>query len=235
MNRWPIVWSLSLVCGLSPTAAPAHRHPQHQRPEGKPVVTAPVVGRPVHPPVAPHIVVTPHTPLVPHASVIPHSPLDHRVARRFIHTPPVIVYSTSVVAVPVVTQAPPTVVYVATPSVAATAPIPSTPTVIPYPHGRYELRGDGISTPYLWVWIPNPPPPPAEPPEPVAVPPAAPPKFVPPAEDPPATTQPRLSRGELYRWVDEQGVANWTDRLDNVPVRYRAQTQSSIRAVDLRL
>ena len=32
---------------------------------------------------------------------------------------------------------------------------PPTPSVIHYPHGRYELRG------YDWVWIPNPPAPPA--------------------------------------------------------------------------
>jgi len=44
------------------------------------------------------------------------------------------------------------------------------PTVINYPHGRYELRGDGIQTPFQWVWIPNPPPPPPPP----AAPPAPP-------------------------------------------------------------
>ena len=38
------------------------------------------------------------------------------------------------------------------------------PTVVEYPHGRYELRGDGIKTAYQWVWIPKPPPPPAAPP-----------------------------------------------------------------------
>ena len=37
---------------------------------------------------------------------------------------------------------------------------PTYQTVVQYPHGRYELRGDGIQTPYQWVWIPNPPPPP---------------------------------------------------------------------------
>jgi hypothetical protein len=41
------------------------------------------------------------------------------------------------------------------------------PTVVQYPNGRYELRGDGVYVPYQWVWIPNapmippvPPPPP---------------------------------------------------------------------------
>src|SRR5262245_41574880 len=41
---------------------------------------------------------------------------------------------------------------------------PPAPSVVQYPHGRYELRGDGVSTPYRWVWIPKPPaapPPPA--------------------------------------------------------------------------
>jgi hypothetical protein len=55
---------------------------------------------------------------------------------------------------------------------------PTYPTVVQYPHGRYELRGDGIYTAYQWVWIPNPPPPP---------PPPAPPAYSPPP--PPAPTQ----------------------------------------------
>src|SRR5262245_43604231 len=28
-----------------------------------------------------------------------------------------------------------------------------TPDIIEFPEGRYELRGDGINTPYRWVWI----------------------------------------------------------------------------------
>ena len=35
------------------------------------------------------------------------------------------------------------------------APAPAQPTVFQYPHGRYELRGDGITTAYQWVWISN--------------------------------------------------------------------------------
>ncbi len=60
-------------------------------------------------------------------------------------------------------------VYVLAPAVIQ-APSPY-PTVIQYPHGRYELRGDGVRAPYQWVWIPNPPPPP-----PVGPPPPAPPQ-----------------------------------------------------------
>jgi len=33
---------------------------------------------------------------------------------------------------------------------------------VEYPHGRYELRGDGMGTPYRWVWVPNAPPPPSD-------------------------------------------------------------------------
>jgi hypothetical protein len=28
-------------------------------------------------------------------------------------------------------------------------------TVVQYPNGRYELRGDGIYVPYEWVWVPT--------------------------------------------------------------------------------
>jgi hypothetical protein len=47
------------------------------------------------------------------------------------------------------------------------APAPVQPRVVQYPHGRYVLRGDGITTAYQWVWIPNPPSaPPVAPPAP---------------------------------------------------------------------
>jgi hypothetical protein len=29
------------------------------------------------------------------------------------------------------------------------------PGVVQYPHGRYELRGDGVRERYVWVWIPS--------------------------------------------------------------------------------
>jgi len=80
------------------------------------------------------------------------------LAPRGVHATPVVVsqpvvYSTypTVYAVPVYTVPPQAVV--ATPA----------PTVVQYPHGRYELRGDGVTTPYFWVWIPTPPPPPPPP------------------------------------------------------------------------
>jgi hypothetical protein len=43
------------------------------------------------------------------------------------------------------------------------APAPTPTNVVKYPHGRHELHGDGVTTAYQWVWIPNPPPPPSPP------------------------------------------------------------------------
>ena len=37
------------------------------------------------------------------------------------------------------------------------APAQPTPNVVRFDTGRYELRGDGVTTAYRWVWIPNPP------------------------------------------------------------------------------
>ena len=78
-------------------------------------------------------------------------------------------------AAPVAYQAP--VVYATRPVVYQTpvyqppavhpAPVAQT-RVVQYPHGRYELRGDGVTTAYQWVWVvaesPIPPPPPGLPP-----------------------------------------------------------------------
>ena len=89
------------------------------------------------------------------------------------------------------------------------APSPPSPTVVEFPAGRYELRGDGMATPYTWVWIPNPP----------SAPPAAS-RAAPGPGDPSPSSHRRL-----YRWIDEAGVAHWTDRLDAVPQSYRAQAQ----------
>jgi len=33
-----------------------------------------------------------------------------------------------------------------------------------FPEGRYILQGDGVTTAYKWVWVPNPPAPPTAPP-----------------------------------------------------------------------
>ncbi|MGE5802648.1 MAG: DUF4124 domain-containing protein, partial [Gemmatimonadota bacterium] len=81
---------------------------------------------------------------------------------------------------------------------------PPAPTVVEFSSGRYELRGDGMTVPYTWVWIPNPPP-------------APPPSAAP--ESPPSSGR----RAKLYRWTDDQGVIHLTDQADNVPEEYRAR------------
>ena len=68
-------------------------------------------------------------------------------------------YPRPVYAAPVYLAAPPYQVIYAAPPPMVVQPPP--PRVVYYPHGRYELLGDGITTAYQWVWIPNPPPPPA--------------------------------------------------------------------------
>jgi hypothetical protein len=89
---------------------------------------------------------------------------------------------------------------------------PSSPSVIQFPTGRYELRGDGVTVPYAWVWIPDPP---TAPPEPVAPP-------VAPMEREDASPP---SRRPVYRWTDAQGVLHMTDRWESVPPEYRAQAK----------
>jgi hypothetical protein len=69
---------------------------------------------------------------------------EHRHAYQTVVTRPAVVYYEA--PVPVVYQAPP----------------PPYPTVVQYPHGRYELRLQGQQ--YVWVWIPAVPPPPPPPP-----------------------------------------------------------------------
>ena len=124
--------------------------------------------------------------------------------------------ATSIYSAPPVYYAPPPVVY---PPPAAYGPAPAyaappPPTSAPplqqeieplqrevvFPSGRYVLRGDGINTPYTWVWIPNPP------------------------TSPPGGT-PSGSRNverSAYTWTDADGVTTWTDRLSKVPPEHRA-------------
>ena len=81
--------------------------------------------------------------------------------------------------------------------------------------GRYELRGDGMSTPYTWVWIPNPPSaPPGPPPAPTAPP-------APSGGPAPSPAPTRAPNGPIYRWTDDNGVTTLTDDLNKVPDRYR--------------
>jgi len=42
---------------------------------------------------------------------------------------------------------------------AASEPVAAQPAAVQrevlYPHGKYVLEGDGVNTPYRWVWIGN--------------------------------------------------------------------------------
>jgi len=121
----------------------------------------------------------------------------------------------------------PTTYYAPPPSgTVSVAPAPPPDNVIQYPNGRYELRGDGVSTPYRWVWIPNPPPPP-----PAAPAPPGDPSSSGPSNGDSAFAAPAPPRqGQLYRWTDTAGVVHWTDRIDMVPERYRAGARQSPRS-----
>jgi hypothetical protein len=82
-----------------------------------------------------------------------------------------------------------------------------------YPGGCYRLQGDGVSAPFQWVWMPTVPAPPPAPPA------------APPAPADPASSRPAQ---QLYRWVDDQGVANWTNNREVVPERYRTQLKKTL-------
>jgi len=86
---------------------------------------------------------------------------------------------------------------------------PPPPDVIPYPNGRYELRG-----PYRWEWIPNP-----------AASPPAPPSAPSSSSKAPEPVGAPMSKYGLYRWTDEHGVTHWTQSLDAIPERYRPRAK----------
>ncbi len=104
------------------------------------------------------------------------------------------------------------------------APLPPLPSMIEYETGWYQLRGDGVTTPYVWVWVPKPPPAPSAPPSPPApAPPAETP--APPSSKAPALRQSMTTDAPIYRWVDEQGGVHLTDMKESIPERYRARAQ----------
>ena len=158
--------------------------------------------RPLHRPFA-------SRPFVHGGTVIYSAPPVYYAPPTYSYDPPVTYY-----VPPSATYYPPAA---SIPPAAATAPAPG---VVEYPHGRYELHGDGVNARYTWVWIPNAPssPPPAAPPTPPA--PAAPPE---PSASDGAAAAPRS--GPLYRWTDEQGAVHWTDRFDAIPEQYRPRAK----------
>jgi hypothetical protein len=113
---------------------------------------------------------------------------------------PVVVYSSPTVYAPVISYPPPAPVATAAPAA------PPMPTVVEYSTGRYELRGDGVTASYVWVWIPNPP----DAPPPQAS-----------SESPARSASPRIA-GPVYHWTEEDGTVVWTNRADKVPDRLRS-------------
>lgn len=92
------------------------------------------------------------------------------------------------------------------------APLGS-PNVVEYEGGRYELRGDGMTTAYRWVWIPNPPP---GPPGSAAM------------KAPASGELAPARRGTVYHWVDDEGTVHMSDRWLTVPQRYRQQAKQNL-------
>ena len=127
-----------------------------------------------------------------------------------LYQPPIEAPQVNVNVSPVVYVSP--TIYVS-PAAAAPAPVaaPAPPSVVEYPTGRYELRGDGAATPYTWVWIPNAPP--------------APPVAAPPPEEPRVTGATGAARGPVYRFTDDEGTMIWTNQVEKVPEPQRTQVQ----------
>ena len=221
MNKVPF-GSLALVVSLAFSSTPALADGLQGGLNGGHAVRGPFVPRPF----VPHEFVT--HPIVPRPFV-PHPfapnpfaprPSFHRsfipfaVPAAVYVSPPVYYRSPSYYAPPAVYD-PPVVYSQPVTTVSVAPPPPPMPSVIEYPTGRYELRGDGTTAPYTWVWIPNPPPPPPAP---------APPAVTPGSLPAPNNPWPARQR-QLYRWTDEQGVVYWTDNFDSIPEPHRAQAK----------
>jgi hypothetical protein len=72
-----------------------------------------------------------------------------------------------------------------------------------------------------WVWIPTVP---EMPRAPATAPPAAPAASQPVPADSTFSQPPQ----QLYRWIDGEGVANWTNNWEVVPAKYRNQAKRSL-------
>ena len=227
MKKGPLAVTAALALMVSGLLVPAAALAQ-RRNEGAASVRAPGSGRPAgsqqsfahhhHPFVARPFVRPFVRPFFPFAVVAGAPAVVYASPPAYYAAP---YYAPPVYYAPPAYYDPPTTYYSPPPS--GTVSIAPAQNVVQYPHGRYELRGDGVTVPYRWVWIPNPPPPPPAAPPPPAEPPAAPPAGAPSSGAPPPARQ-----SQLYRWTDTLGVVHWTDRLDAVPEQYRARAKHSL-------
>ena len=228
MKKGPLIITAALALTVGGVLAPAAALAQRPN-EGAVGGRAPASGRPAgsqqsfahhHPFVARPFVRPFVRPFFPFAVVAAAPAVVYASPPAYYAAP---YYAPPVYYAPPAYYDPPTTYYSPPPSgTVSIAPAP-TQNVVQYPHGRYELRGDGVAVPYRWVWIPNPPPPPPAAPPAPAEPPAAPPAGAPSSGAPPPARQ-----GQLYRWTDTLGVVHWTDRLDAVPEQYRARAKQSL-------
>jgi hypothetical protein len=216
MTLRQIAAGLSLIVALNLALAPSVAVAGGRGIVGRPIMSHPhhpFVGRPfVQHHVFPHHFFRPFVPFV--GVVVP--PLGYYAPYYSTPTyPDSSYYSPPVYAAPPPAYYNPPVSY-APPSYAppagSTISVAPVPNVVEYPNGRYVLRGDGTTTPYTWVWIPNPPP----------APPASPPAGSPPPSDPPSRRP-----TSLYRWIDERGDIHLTDSLDMVPKKFRIQAKET--------
>jgi hypothetical protein len=183
MKRGPIVVTVSLALvgslALAPTAAlaePFHGGAVGGRVivRGRPFVSHPFVHHPFF-----------ARPFVSHPFFRPFIPFGVIASPVVIYAPPPVYYGAPAYYDPPAYYNPPAAYGPPAGGTVSVAPSPM-PNVVQYPHGRYELRGDGMTTPYTWVWIPNPPPPPP--------PPGA-----------PASGDPSPARhSHLYRWCQRE-------------------------------
>jgi hypothetical protein len=210
VRKGPIAWAVSLTLvvsvALGPSAALAQRGARGSG-GGRVIVGTPAGSRPsAHHRFAPNSFAPRssfHRGFTPFGTIVVYAPWSYG---------PSSYYGSPSYYDPSLAYAPPAM-YGPTGGTVSLAPPPPMPSVIEYPTGRYELRGDGITAPYRWVWIPNPPPaPPAD----------APPAGAPVSPAPPASRDREPVRHTaLYRWTDAQGVVHLTDRRDPVPGRSR--------------
>jgi len=211
VRKGPIAWAVSLTLVASVALLPATALAQRARggsSEGRVIGGHPAGSRPsAHHRVAPNSF-APHSffhrGFTPLGTIVVYAPLSYG---------PPSYYGSPSYYDPSLVYAPPAMYGPPTGGTVSVAPPPPMPSVIEYPTGRYELRGDGITAPYRWVWIPNPP---------LAPPADAPPAGAPGSPAPPASRDPGPVRhATLYRWTDGQGIVHLTDRRDTLPDRHR--------------
>lgn len=234
MKRRSIAFTVSVVLmasvGLTSTAIPGEQFHGGPMAGGHAIVSPPIVphGFFGHPNFPHHFVAAP-----PQHPFFPHRVGPQRFVPSGVIGGPVIAYASTTVYPPPIVYAVPVLPYAAgdyadngsgnynspavyNPPAGGTAAVVAAPApmsnVIQYGTGRYELRGDGLTIPYTWVWIPNPPP--------------APPSAVPTGAIVPGDSPP--SHGQVYRWIDTQGVLHMTDRWESVPPQYRPQAKQNL-------